>query len=164
MSAYFARNLKLASTHLAPQQKDAIKNIVDEAANFYIFVLDLGPVGKDALRYMGDFPYIMLSFACLFVTQAVEIFGLSIPGLDEHLETAGEVGQLMKELAVNSNQNPGLYGRSIITRINRVCDAKDEASKAGKIAPLFEPYQEEWFMIDPLWDLARIFPDGVLPA
>lgn len=162
------RNLNYPSNNLGPSQQEAVRKSVDAAASFCGFGLELGPLSKDTLRYMGDFGFVMISFSCIFIVQACEIFGSTIPEIMQYLHVVEETALLMSELAINSNHGPSVYGRSIIARLGKLSEARNVPHIGDGIDNIgetrnYEQYpfgtHEELFLFDPLWDLSNFFPD-----
>jgi hypothetical protein len=117
---------------------------------------------------MGDFGFVMISFSCLFIIQACEMFSPFITGVVEHLDTVDSLAQLMKELAINASHGPGFQARMITEKLHRAyekvilhnednLDGSGDARMAQQYS--LEEEQDKLVMIDPLWDLWNFFPD-----
>jgi hypothetical protein len=169
LSTYSVRNLKLVSANdLSNFQQDALNRSVAAAANFCKFTLDLGPAIRDAARYMADFGFVMISFACIFIIQACENFGPKINEAAEYLSDVEGVAQMLKEFAVNSNQGPNFQARIILAKLQNMDETEsiarplDASNRAGD--QLGQDFRfglgdEEGLLNDPLWDLLDFFPD-----
>jgi hypothetical protein len=96
---------------------DCVLQSADAAAGFCRCLLDLGPLAKDAARYMADFGFAQISFCCLYIIHAFETFGDSFPVLISHIATVKEIAQLLVEMAVGDNHCPRLFGESIFNRL-----------------------------------------------
>jgi hypothetical protein len=126
-------------------------------------------VGKDTLRYMGDFGFVMLSFSCLFIIQACEVFGSPLPDILKPLEIVEEVAQLMTELGINVHHGPRFYGRSILARLHSLSEAgiwprtDNDVTRYGDVS-IEEQYSfstglEDVDSTDPLWEFTNFFLD-----
>ena len=164
------RNLKLVtSSDLSGFQQGALNRSVAAAVNFCRFTLELGPAIRDAVRYMADFGFVMISFACIFIIQACENFYSKINGATEYLSDVEAVAQMLKEFAVNSNQGPNFQARIILAKLqgmnengslSRPADAGNRSTDGHEGQDLrFGFGDEEGMLNDPLWDLLDFFPD-----
>jgi hypothetical protein len=170
LSTYSVQNLKIVGAPgLSNFQQDSLNRSAAAAANFCKCTLELGPAIRDAARYMADFGFVMISFACIFIIQACENFYSSIDGAAEYLNDVEAVAQMLKEFAVNSNQGPSFQARIILTKLQRlneneslmrpreVNDIRGDESLGQDFR--FSVGEEEGFMNYPLWDLLDFFPD-----
>ncbi|KUJ10467.1 uncharacterized protein LY89DRAFT_740179 [Mollisia scopiformis] len=163
LSTYMIRNLSIGR-NLTTDQQVRIKNSVQAAHYFCEHLLDLGPVYRDAARYMGDFGFVMVSFSCLFIIEACKNYRSLLQ--DEHrmLGTVEEVALLMKQLAISpsSTHGPGLQASIVLYRLHEL-DKHDETEAALEEAPgaqySFTSADAEGFMMDPIWDLLNFFPE-----
>lgn len=173
LSTYSVQNLKLVgASGLSRFQQDALNRSVAAAANFCRFTLELGPAIRDAARYMADFGFVMISFACLFIIQACENFYSRIDRVAEYISDVEGVAHMLKEFAINSNHGPNFQARTIIAKLQRMNEvvagggAGEVMNRAGDemMNQQFRPGVgvEEDFMNDPLWDLLDFFPE--IPA
>jgi hypothetical protein len=162
------QNLKLVgASGLSRFQQDALNKSVAAAANFCRFTLELGPAIRDAARYMADFGFVMMSFACLFIIQACENFYSRIDGVAEYISDVEGVAQMLKEFAINLNHGPNFQARTITAKLQRMNEVV-AGGGAGEIMngiedemhQQFRPVVgEEDFMNDPLWHLLDFFPE-----
>jgi hypothetical protein len=170
LSTYSVQNLKLAGAHgLSDRQQDALNKSVAAAANFCRFTLELGPAIRDAARYMADFGFVMISFACVFIIQACENFRSSVEGATEYLNDVESVAQMLKEFAVNSNHGPSFQARIIMAKLQKMNEGATIVGAGEQGEPeddevMNQQFQldagdEAGFMNDPLWDLLDFFPD-----
>jgi hypothetical protein len=170
LSTYSVQNLKFLGTNgLSNFQKESLNRSVAAAVNFCKLTLELGPAIRDAARYMADFGFVMISFACIFITQACENFYSSVNGVAEHLNDVEAVAQMLEEFAVNSNQGPSFQARVILAKLQKI-KAPESLPRARSISERpgddimgqyfhFSVGDEEGFVNDPLWDLLDFFPD-----
>jgi hypothetical protein len=170
LSTYSVQNLKLVGANgLSNFQQEALNRSVAAAASFCKFTLELGPAIRDAARYMADFGFVMISFACIFIIQAYENFHSRIDRAGEYLSDVEAVAQMLKEFAVNSNHGPSFQARIIMARLQKV-NENMALMGAGDVVgrPEDEMMNQQFhldvgdeagFMNDPLWDLLDFFPD-----
>jgi hypothetical protein len=167
---YSVQNLKVVGANsLSDFQQKALNRSVAAAANFCKFTLELGPATRDAARYMADFGFAMISFACIFIIQACENFYTSITGATEYLSDVEAVAQMLKEFAVNSNHGPSSQARIIIAKLQKMSESADiMAAGDPNSRPEDETTNEQFgldvgdvegIMNDPLWDTLDFFPD-----
>ena len=159
----------MSADDLSSFQQDALNRSVAAAADFCKFTLDLGPAIRDAARYMADFGFVMISFACIFIIQACENFCSKINGAAEYLNDVEAVAQMLKEFAVNSNQGPSFQARIILAKLQNMNEIEslsrpaDAGNRSGD-EPVGQEFRfgfgdEEGLLNDPLWDLLDFFPD-----
>jgi hypothetical protein len=173
LSTYSVQNLKVVGANgLSDFQQEALNRSVATAANFCKFTLELGPAIRDAARYMAEFGFVMISFACIFIIQACENFYKSINGATEYLSDVEAVAQMLREFAVNSNHGPRFQARIIMAKLQKMNESvaimatgdfngrpEDEITNQ-QFGP--DVGDMEGFMNDPLWDFLDFFPD--IPA
>jgi hypothetical protein len=170
LSTYSVQNLKLVGANgLTNFQQDALNRSVGAAVSFCKLTLELGPAIRDAARYMADFGFVMISFACIFIVQACENFYSSVNGAADDLSDVEAVAQMLKEFAVNSNQGPSLQARVILGRLQKMNETRslvgprDISNRPGEEIMgqdfRFGHGVEEGFVNDPLWNLLNFFPD-----
>lgn len=170
LSTYSVQSLKLTGAHgLSDIQQDALNRSVAAAANFCRFTLELGPAIRDAARYMADFGFVMISFACVFIIQACENFRSSVDGATEYLKDVEDVAQMLKEFAVNSNHGPSFQAKIILAKLQKVNERvtrgiADEVGSRSVDDTMNQQFHvdvgdEAVFMNDPLWNLLDFFPD-----
>ena len=164
---------------LLPAQKDAIAKCVESASQLLAWALDLGPVSKDRLRYLGDFGFVMLSFCAFFILQAFQAFGPEIPESDDHLDIVEDSAQLMIELAMDSKHAPAVYGKSILLLLAKLRDSNLSQSQADNVnvsqesaasntrsrngtlldTPGLVGHEPSSYVPDQTWDFTSLFPD-----
>jgi hypothetical protein len=170
LNTYFVQTLKVAGANgLSDFQQQALNRSVAAAANFCKFTLELGPAIRDAARYMADFGFVMISFACIFIIQACENFYTSINGATEYLSDVEAVAQMLREFAINSNHGPSFQARMIMAKLQKMNEsAAIMAAGDSSSRPEDEITNQQFgldvgdmegFMNDPLWDLLDFFPD-----
>ncbi len=172
---YSVQNLKVVGVNsLSDSQQKVLNRSVATAANVCKFTLEMGPAVRDAARYMADFGFLMISFACIFIIQACENFYTSITGATDYLSDVEAVAQILREFAVDSNHGPSLQARIIMARLQKM-DESAAVMAAGDTVNVNRPEDEifnqqsgldigdvEGLMNDPLWDSLDFFPD--IPA
>jgi hypothetical protein len=183
ITTYSIRPIKVVSDEadgLLPAQKDAIARCVEAASQLLAWALDLGPVSKDRLRYMGDFGFVTLSFCAFFILQAFQAFGPAIPQSDDYLDIVEDAAQLMTELAMDSKHAPSVYGKSILLLLAKVRDpnlsqpqfdhnvyasqestASNMRSRNGVLSDTqgLLGHEPSSFVPDQTWDFTSLFPD-----
>lgn len=178
ITTYSIRPLEIneyGTDHLLPAQKEAIAECIKAASQVLVWALDLGPVSKDRLRYLGDFGFVMLSFCAFFILQASQAFGPAIPDGDEYFDTTEEAAQLMIELATDSRHAPAVYGKSILLLLKKFRDpglgqsqidgnnaSQDSVrSRSGMISDTqgFVGHEPSTFVPDQIWGFTSLFPD-----
>ncbi|KAH7391618.1 hypothetical protein BKA64DRAFT_110100 [Cadophora sp. MPI-SDFR-AT-0126] len=165
LRTYLIRNVRLISSNLRPSQIDALNRSISDASDFCQFSLELGPSSREAARYMTDFGFVMISFACIFIIQACEAFHTAIQAPYEHLGTVEEVAQLMKELAINSTHGPSFQSQNIMKKVTRANErVSTTAAKDGSVvirgadqSSSLATSQDAHFM-EPQLDMLDFFP------
>lgn len=170
LSTYSVQNLKLVGANgLSNFQQDALNRSVAAAVRFCKLTLELGPAVRDAARYMADFGFVMISFACLFILQACGNFYSSVNGAADYLSDVEAVAQMLKEFAFNSNQGLSFQARFILVKLQKITETRslvgprDISDRTGEGIMgqgfRFGHGDEEGFVNDPLWNLLDFFPD-----
>ncbi|KAK5049356.1 hypothetical protein LTR84_004285 [Exophiala bonariae] len=85
-------------------------------------LVDISPLRRETFRYMGDLGYAFVAFCCLYLIQAYELFGATLPMPDSYMTSVEEVANLMTEMAVANNTTPQLYGNSILRQLKRALE------------------------------------------
>ena len=128
ISTYALRFITLAGTPLTRTQRESVKYCVDCAASVLNLILDLNPVHKDGTRYMSDFGFVMLAFACLFILQAYQTIEIVLEERVEKLDLVAAMAQLMIELGPASDHCAVLYGRSLQQRLKNIHQQNEKLS------------------------------------
>jgi len=170
LTTYSVQNLKLVGANgLSNFQQDALNRSVAAAVRFCKLTLELGPAVRDAARYMADFGFVMISFACIFILQACGNFYSSVNGAADYLSDVEAVAQMLKEFALNSNQGLSFQARFILAKLQKINETRslvgprDIGDRTGEGIMgqgfRFGHGDEEGFVNDPLWNLLDFFPD-----
>jgi hypothetical protein len=170
LSTYSVQNLKqVGANGLSSFQQDALNRSVAAAVSFCKLTLELGPAIRDAARYMVDFGFVMISFACIFILQACENFYSSVNRASDYLSDVEAVAQMLKEFAVNSNQGPSFQSRLILAKLQKIDETRspvgprDISNRPGE-ENMGQDFRfghggEEESVNDPLWNSLDFFPN-----
>jgi hypothetical protein len=148
--------------------------------------MNLGPAGKDRLRYACDCGFVEISFCSLFILQACGSFALEFPEIvDSNLNAVADSAQLMIDLAVDLSHGPSIYGRYILANLNSLRETlRDAITSLGRedsnggathgtveqatnsrmpeesARPRSGPLtgDGDMYLIDTVWDLSLLFP------
>lgn len=82
-------------------------------------LVDIPPLRRENIRYMAEFGYALVAFCCLYIIQAYDFFGTTLPILKSYLASVEEVATFMTEMAVANNTAPRLFGHSILRQLKR---------------------------------------------
>src|ERR1700761_2731561 len=63
ISSYALRFIQAHPSSLTSSESASVKQCMQYALDILDWTMDLSPVGKDALRYMSDFGFVMITFA-----------------------------------------------------------------------------------------------------
>jgi hypothetical protein len=108
----------------APAVITSVLKSATAAAQCCDFLLELSPLQKDGSRYMADFGFAMVSFCCLYIIRAYEMFGGTQSTLATALDSVKQVASLMEGLSVGSNHCPAMYGHWLLARLERAIPQK----------------------------------------
>ncbi|OAL46512.1 hypothetical protein IQ07DRAFT_634756 [Pyrenochaeta sp. DS3sAY3a] len=104
---------------------------VEVAQAFLHCLTRLSPIAKDRLRYMCDFGFVMISYACLFILRATK----SPFNANWKAELVGDVSEaaaLMLSFSAKKSDRPAIYGYAL----EKLCQGEgwDARSKQGNFA------------------------------
>lgn len=102
---------------LSSIQERQIQRCAKHAFGVLDWVLSLGPVKKDQLRYAPDSALALMSFCCLFLMAAIRTFPSCISSPAGCVERVKCFAELMADLAVGTNSSAHIYGSLILTRV-----------------------------------------------
>ena len=165
LSSHIIRNLRLADNEFEPSQIDILRKSISNASDFCQLSLELGPSSREAARYMSDSGFVMISFSCLFIIRACELFRSAVQTPDEFLGKVKEVAQLMRELSISSSHGPSFQSENITSKLKQAGDTSSaKAVENGSITSRRAdqpspdaPGQDSYFM-DPQWEIPDFFP------
>ncbi|KIW73779.1 hypothetical protein PV04_01871 [Phialophora macrospora] len=104
---------------LAQVARESVLKSVKAAHACSRCLVDIPPLRRENTRYMAEFGYALISFCCLYIIQAYELFGSALPTLGSYLTSVEEVATFMTEMAVANNTAPRLYGASVMRQLRR---------------------------------------------
>ncbi|KIW24899.1 uncharacterized protein PV07_10582 [Cladophialophora immunda] len=105
---------------LAQVARESVVKSVEAAHACSRCLMDIPPLRRENIRYMADFGYALIAFCCLYIIQACELFGPTLPNPTKYLDSVEEVATFMREMAVANNTTPQFYGNSILQQLKRV--------------------------------------------
>lgn len=108
-----------ALSHLA---RESVMKSVHAAHACSRCLVDISPLRRETVRYMGEFGYAFVAFCCLYLIQAYEFFGTALPMSNSYMVSVEEVATFMTEMAVANNTAPRLFGNSILRQLRRVLE------------------------------------------
>ncbi|CAK7216874.1 hypothetical protein SBRCBS47491_002978 [Sporothrix bragantina] len=130
ISTYAIRLLRYPSAvparGLNPLTTEAVSSLVesaDAAMHFSSFLLELDPIAKENSRYIADFGFAMVTFACWFIIKVSELSvqpqhrQLPRLAMENHLLNVKRVAQLLSQLALDRKHSPSIYSSRILAAI-----------------------------------------------
>lgn len=130
ISTYALRLLRYPAVHgpgeqqkqgaLNPEAVTSLLESADAAMHFSTFLLELNPLAKERSRYIADFGFAMVAFACWFITKVSELPTNSQhpqPSVEKHLLSVKKVAHLLEELALDRKHSPSIYSSRILAAI-----------------------------------------------
>jgi hypothetical protein len=120
LSSYALRFIQGHPNSLTSSEAASVKECMQYALGILDWTMNLSPVGKDALRYMSDFGFVMITFAALFVVQVCQNVRSVYAELEGALGRVSELAELMIDLAVGSGHFTAQLGRSLQLRVTQV--------------------------------------------
>lgn len=85
---------------------------VRAAQDFLHCVLRLSPVSKERMRYMCDFGFVMIAYACLFILQSTRSTTLR-DYKTELLRDVQDAASLLQSFSAKKNVRPTIYGYAL---------------------------------------------------
>ncbi|KAF2018792.1 hypothetical protein BU24DRAFT_418347 [Aaosphaeria arxii CBS 175.79] len=110
--ARFRLHMLLTSPSEDSDQHAAASFQVHAAQTFVQTVTQASPISKDRLRYMCDFGFVMVAYACLFILKAAnaDAFYDRRPELIKDVEAAAS---LLQSFGTNNTIRPAIYGYTL---------------------------------------------------
>lgn len=71
----------------------------------------LSPVVRESLRYISDFAFVMILYACMFILQACESRQMLSEERCKNLKIVATTAQLLIDLGIHSFHFPSIYGK-----------------------------------------------------
>jgi hypothetical protein len=121
-----------SQTGLAQVARESLLKSVKAAHACSRCLVDIPPLRRENTRYMAEFGYALISFCCLYIIQAYELFGSALPTLGSYLTSVEEVATFMTEMAVANNTAPRLYGASVMRQLRRATGRVEGARVDGQ--------------------------------
>ncbi|KAL7932820.1 hypothetical protein V8C35DRAFT_64267 [Trichoderma chlorosporum] len=88
-----------------------VRITLDHAVDMLSWIQELSPVIRESLRYISDFAYVMLVFACVFIVQVCESRHMLPSERRKPLKTVSTTAQLLIDLGLHNFHFPSLYGK-----------------------------------------------------
>jgi hypothetical protein len=97
-----------------------IKSTLDHAVEILSWLQHLSPVVQESFRYISDFAFIMLLFACVFILQACESRQMVLEERQSKLKTVSATANLLVELGIHAYHFPSIFGKSLQKRLDNI--------------------------------------------
>lgn len=120
ISSYTLRFIQPSAGAVTQSQRESVIRCAQYALSILDWVQQLSPVGKDGLRYMSDFGFVMLAFAALFIIHVHQTIKPIFPDLENALDKVTALSELMVDLSVSSGHCPGQLGTSLQRRVAQI--------------------------------------------
>ncbi|KAJ5946133.1 hypothetical protein N7454_002972 [Penicillium verhagenii] len=88
----------------------------DAASKCCDAIIELKPASRDALRYMPDYGFTMITLCCLHLVHAYSMCPDNST-LKSHLSKVDQVAELMMDLSFGCNVCPKVYGDNILSQL-----------------------------------------------
>ncbi|KAL6889984.1 hypothetical protein GGI43DRAFT_222703 [Trichoderma evansii] len=117
-----------------------VKETLGHAVEVLSWLQHLNPVAQESLRYISDFAFIMLLFACAFIIQACESRHMSPEDRQSKLKIVSATAKLLVELGIHASHFPSIFGKSLQKRLEnfRLNGCDDESIEAQMENPCQE--------------------------
>lgn len=116
-------------SNLNPETVSSLVESADAAMQFSMFLLELNPLAKEHSRYIADFGFAMVAFACWFIIKVSELPVHPQPAMEKHLLNVKRVAQLLAELALDRKHSPSIYSSRILAAIEPAPSQMDETGR-----------------------------------
>lgn len=88
-----------------------VRTTLDHAVGMLSWLQQLSPVVRESLRYISDFAFVMILYACMFILQACESRYMLPEEKCKKLKTVATTAQLLVDLGIHSFHFPLIYGK-----------------------------------------------------
>jgi hypothetical protein len=120
INSYALRFIQGSPSSLTSSESASVEQCMQYALKILEWTMELSPMAKDALRYMSDFGFVMITFGALFVVQVCQ----RVQSVSAELETAlgrvSALSELMMDLAVGSGHFTAQLCRSLQLHVAQV--------------------------------------------
>ncbi|KAK4062799.1 uncharacterized protein Triagg1_9669 [Trichoderma aggressivum f. europaeum] len=103
-----------------------VRTTLDHAVGILSWLQQLSPVVRESLRYISDFAFVMLLYACMFIVQACESRQMLAEERCKRLKTVATTAQLLVDLGIHTFHFPSIYGKLLQRQLGNlqpnVCD------------------------------------------
>ncbi|KAK0763389.1 hypothetical protein N5P37_002766 [Trichoderma harzianum] len=103
-----------------------VRTTLDHAVGMLSWLQKLSPVVRESLRYISDFAFVMVLYACMFILQACESRHMLSEERCKNLKTVATTAQLLVDLGIHSFHFPSIYGKLLQRQLGNlqpnVCD------------------------------------------
>ncbi|KAL6691175.1 hypothetical protein J3F84DRAFT_387037 [Trichoderma pleuroticola] len=103
-----------------------VRTTLDHAVGMLSWLQQLSPVVRESLRYISDFAFVMLLYACMFIVQACESRHMLPEERCKNLKAVATAAQLLVDLGIHTFHFPLIYGRLLQRQLGNlqpnVCD------------------------------------------
>ncbi|KAL7916851.1 hypothetical protein GGI35DRAFT_434116 [Trichoderma velutinum] len=116
-----------------------VRTTLDHAINMLSWIQHLNPVVRESLRYISDFAFVMLLYACVFIIQACESRHMLPEERGKRLKTVATTAQLLIDLGIHTFHFPAIYGKLLQRQLGNlqpnVLDGVDAIKQAKSNSP-----------------------------
>ncbi|KAL7781080.1 hypothetical protein V8C43DRAFT_299052 [Trichoderma afarasin] len=88
-----------------------VRTTLDHAVGMLSWLQQLSPVVRESLRYISDFAFVMILYACMFILQACESRNMPPEERCKKLKVVATTAQLLIDLGIHSFHFPSIYGK-----------------------------------------------------
>ncbi|KIW13307.1 hypothetical protein PV08_08495 [Exophiala spinifera] len=111
---------------LSPLGRESVVKSFQAAHAFSRCLVDISPLRRENVRYMGEFGYALIAFCCLYLVQLYEFFGTALQLPESYMTSVEEVAAFMREMAIANNITPRLYGNLVSQQVKQVLEGLSE--------------------------------------
>ncbi|KAJ5552824.1 hypothetical protein N7494_002202 [Penicillium frequentans] len=120
-----------SSTAHSPELSAFLKCVLkssDAANRCCDAIIELKPASREALRYMPDYGFTMITLCCLHLVYAFNMCPDS-PTLRGYLTTVEQVANIMMDLSVRCNTCPKVYGEHILLQLRTTTRNRESSTE-----------------------------------
>lgn len=97
-----------------------VRTTLDHAVGMLSWLQHLNPVVRESLRYISDFAFVMLLYACAFILQACDSRHMLPEERCKKLKAVATTAQLLIDLGIHTFHFPSIYGKLLQRQLGNV--------------------------------------------
>ncbi|KAK6380587.1 hypothetical protein LTS17_004787 [Exophiala oligosperma] len=92
----------------------SLLSTIQNACDVFQPYLNMSPLRREKLRYMPDYAFALIAFCCLYILNAIDLFGASIAEHAAYLDIVHDTAIFLQEMGIANSTNPPRYGAILL--------------------------------------------------